>query len=472
MASSSTGTFTVPVSQLSPLLHSTLFASLIAILLWSPLPYGSDHFVFWSLFETLTFFLAACWLIAVASGRIDISPALLRFRWPLILLSLFTLWCWVQATPLGLASAASERIYKDAGVTARLSVDTAASFDTFLKSLCYTLLFGLTLALADTQARVRQLCLAIVVMAAFQACYGSLMVLSGVEHSFFAEKEFYRNTATGTFINRNHLAGYLELAGGLGIGLLVAGLNNNDTRGWRNATRQLVRLLLSQKLLVRLLLAVIVIGLVMTRSRMGNVAFFSSMSGCGLLYLLITRNRSRGALLLFGSLLLIDLLIVGNFFGVEQLAQRLEQTSTENESRDEVVRDSLPIIQDFPITGTGGGTFVAVFQQYSQEQYGFLYDHAHNDFVQFAVEFGLIGCALLVLLVFYALWQAIAAMLQRREALMRGLGLGCTIGIIALMIHSATDFNLQIPANAALFVVVLALACLSRLRLPTQSIDR
>ncbi len=41
---------------------------------------------------------------------------------------------------------------------------------------------------------------------------------------------------------------------------------------------------------------------------------------------------------------------------------------------------------------------------------------------------------------------------------MRGLGFSGVMGIVALMIHSSVDFNLQIPANSALFVLLLAVS--------------
>ncbi|MBT8151711.1 MAG: hypothetical protein KJO62_09940, partial [Gammaproteobacteria bacterium] len=87
---------------------------------------------------------------------------------------------------------------------------------------------------------------------------------------------------------------------------------------------------------------------------------------------------------------------------------------------------------------------------------------AHNDYIEFASEFGLPGFALLGLVVIYALCSSIVAQFTRRDRLMRGMGFAGTMGIVAMLIHSTVDFNLQIPANAALFMVVLALAVVSR----------
>jgi hypothetical protein len=64
--------------------------------------------------------------------------------------------------------------------------------------------------------------------------------------------------------------------------------------------------------------------------------------------------------------------------------------------------------------------------------------------------------------VLLSLWTAIRAQLKRHDPLMQGAGFAATMAIVALLVHSALDFNLQIPANAALFVVMLALAWVSR----------
>ena len=69
------------------------------------------------------------------------------------------------------------------------------------------------------------------------------------------------------------------------------------------------------------------------------------------------------------------------------------------------------------------------------------------------------GC--LMLAVLWAFISAIRAQINRKTALMRGIAFSATMAIIALAIHSTVDFNLQIPANAATFVVILALGQIS-----------
>jgi len=90
------------------------------------------------------------------------------------------------------------------------------------------------------------------------------------------------------------------------------------------------------------------------------------------------------------------------------------------------------------------------------------YRHTHNDYLQFASELGLPAFALLGFSVLASLWAAIRAQLTRHDRLLQGMGFAATMAIIALLIHSTVDFNLQIPANAAMFIIMMALAWVCR----------
>jgi putative inorganic carbon (HCO3(-)) transporter len=79
-----------------------------------------------------------------------------------------------------------------------------------------------------------------------------------------------------------------------------------------------------------------------------------------------------------------------------------------------------------------------------------------------ACEFGLVFAAVLGAVVLASLGTASRAQLKRRDPLLQGIGFAATMAIVALLIHSAVDFNLQIPANAAMFVDMLALGWVCR----------
>lgn len=465
----------MPSNALTPtrtVSDTPLFFSLLIVLAWLPLPLGSNRPWSLAIMHIAVLSIALVWLLQYVRGRVVISESLKR-AWPIVLLlALLVLWVNIQAWPLPLSllealSPNAFAIHAPLTDYPSLSLNPQATQEAAINTLCYALIFCLTLQLVTSRQRLKQLMLVIIFSGLFQAAYGSLMSLSGLEYGFFHQKYTYLGVATGTFINRNHLAGYLEMSLALGIGLLLGELVTHHAVNWRDSVRRLLRTLLGRKVLVRLALAIMVIGLVLTHSRMGNSAFFISLTATGLLYLLARKlmsgtSISRNSIIFFASLLVIDMLIVGNFFGVEAVVERLQGTSANTEQRVDVTQNSLAIIRDYPLTGIGAGSYYSVYPQYSSSAIRTHYDHAHNDYVEFTAELGLIGMVLLALIVVLAFKAAVTALFKRRDKLMQGVAFAGTMGITAIMIHSAVDFNLQIPANAALFMVLLALAVMSK----------
>lgn len=460
-----------------PLFHHGFFIAYLFILGWAPLPMGSNRPWSLTLLCALCLLLAAAMMVAIIKDSHDISQRLKPYRLAIILLGLVPLWASLQSLSLPpglveLLSPAAAQLFQLTNTdTNSISLEPGRTLQLALLSWSLWLFFIITLLLVDSAQRVRTLFWVIVCCGVFQALYGSFMTLSGLEYGFLAKKEASQGVATGTFVNRNHLAGYLEMCLAVGIGLLVGTLRESRQRGWRNKLRHTLDTLLGPKMRLRVFLAFMVIALVLTRSRMGNSAFFIALPLCGIGMMVIQRKLHRGAIILFASLMLVDFLIVGQWFGFEELAERMQGTSTATETRDEVVRDSLLMLQDYPLTGTGLGSFYSSYPQYKGVDVSGFFDHSHNDYLEFATDLGLIGFLPLALSVFLALRMALQALYKRRDQLAKGVAFAATMGIISLLIHSAVDFNLQIPANALLFVALLAFAHIAR-QLPREQSSR
>jgi O-antigen ligase len=174
--------------------------------------------------------------------------------------------------------------------------------------------------------------------------------------------------------------------------------------------------------------------------------------------------------ILIASLMVIDIFIVGAWFGVEKTVQRIEQTTVQDvEERMDPSVYALDIARDFPVFGSGPGTFYTMFTRYRGEDILPFFDFVHNDYVQMLTDTGLIGVLLVGSLPLMALVAAVLAQSRRRDPLARGMGFAAVMGITALGIHSSVDFNLQIPANAFLFMLLLALAWTSLYLRPHQA---
>jgi O-antigen ligase len=248
----------------------------------------------------------------------------------------------------------------------------------------------------------------------------------------------------------------------MGIGLLVANLTQHSASSTREKIRNIVSSLIEGKAVIRIALALMVIALVMSRSRMGNAAFFISMTITGIFAFIYFKQRSKGLTVLLISLFIIDTFILGAWFGLDKVKNRMEQTSLSQETRDEVNIYGLELIKRYPLIGTGAGSFYTVFPMVKGDDIKLFYDHAHNDYLQFSIEYGLLMTLLLAVLVLSSLWQAIYTMRYRKNNLMKGTAFGCMMAIIGMLIHITVDFNLQAPANAVYFVLILTLAWQSR----------
>lgn len=417
-----------------------------------PLPFAGVYGWGWGLFAAISFLSLTITLFeninfkSGDSSGIGYSPKLLILK---------------HSTPILVLLALTQLL-----VAFQWLFNTTASHDNYhdlLQGLSLLCFFIITILHLDTRSRVERAIWIVIIAAAIQALYGSLMVMSGLEWGFFTEKWAYLGKATGTFVNRNHLAGYLEMSLALGIGFLLAS-STKYSGDWQQKLRQLIEVMLSPKIIMRLLLAVMVIGLVMSRSRMGNTAFFASLMITGGLALMLMKNKSTSTTILLSSLLIIDIAIVGTFFGVEKVAERLQGSSIEKESRDEVSRDTFNMWLEQPILGTGAGSYKYAYPHYKGNDVKSrkLYDYAHNDYLQFLAELGVIAFLLLAFAVALSFYWGLQAMRTRRRPINQGLGFASCMGIIAIMIHSTVDFNLQIPANAFMFIFILAIASIAR----------
>lgn len=448
-----------------------LWILFLILVVWIPLPLGSNRAWAWHLLELTSFILAGSWYRLRLQNKVRVSDPLRHSRWLLAPMLGFAAVIVLQLIPLPSNLTASLRWLDPAietGAWTPVSTDPYISWIHLRTTLGFTCLGFLTVALTNSRERLKILATTIVISGVFQGVYGSLMTLSGVEYGFFIKKEGFIGVATGTFWNRNHLANYLVLAISCGTGLLLAGLYQTKANSWRERSRRLLQTLLSSKTLIRLGLAMMVITLVLTKSRMGNFSFFSSLILSGFVWLWLTRRLTKGSILLLVSLIVIDSLIVGAWFGIDKVKERMETTAFSEESRDEVNRDTWQLILDQPILGSGAGSYYTTFPRYRQDDIHLYYDHAHNDYFELLAEHGILGCLPLLLLIGMAMTKAIATMRQRKTLLFQAIAFAPMMAITAMIMHSTVDFNLQIPANAATFVIILAMAWVTR-HLPSST---
>jgi O-antigen ligase len=248
----------------------------------------------------------------------------------------------------------------------------------------------------------------------------------------------------GPYVNRNHFAGYLVMAAPLAFGFALEALSRlrgawgRRRRGW---------LLLGEVEGVAVVrwsavAMVLVAGLLASRSRGGVSAF----AGAALLLPFASRRRGWTAL---AVALLAGL---GLFWiGIADVMSAFHARGIQG-SRLDLWRDMLPIVPRHPVFGVGWNAFATAYPWYRTLPGPDWVGEAHNDYLQALTDGGLVGAVLTLGLVGAALRGAHAR--ARRSPLDLGL-LGALLG---LALHALVDFNWQIPANAATWTALAALA--------------
>ncbi|KKO47057.1 O-antigen polymerase [Arsukibacterium ikkense] len=426
------------------------------ILIWAPIPLGSNRIWAWSVLHSLIALTVMLHCIHAFKAALP----LLRASWMKLFLA-------IPALASGYMLLQGLQL-----IPGIQSADPYQSLMLAQRSLFLLLFIWLLCQYISTVAQMQTLVLALVISGCLQATYGSMINLAGLELSpVFAVAEAER--ARGSFGYQNHFANYLALCLSLAIGWIVSELATDKQPGnTRARLRAALATMLSTKLILRLAVIVMIIGLILSRSRMGNSAFFIALAVTALLAIFYYKNPPRLLKPLVISIFVLDLVIVGAMFGVEKVQQRLLETSFSSESRDEVVRDSLPLLQQHWLTGTGAGSFYTVFPAHQRSLYTGFYDHAHNDYLQFAIELGIPMTLLLGAWQLYALWLCLQTMRRRNTRFYKGIAFGSMMANLHMLLHNTVDFNLQAPANALLFVTILALSHLAYYNSAEQQLAR
>ena len=263
----------------------------------------------------------------------------------------------------------------------------------------------------------------------------------------------YMGNARGTFINRNHFAGFIEL-----IWPLVLGVTLAMTDRKQSFKKALASDLLNRQALMVLGIVVLLLALLLSRSRAGIAG---GLIGLLTFWYLARPNLKRIAMhtrLMAGGIIVV-LGIYCLTIGVGPIFERFLYIDDRN-SRIHIWKDSLSIIEDHPL-GIGLHNYENVFQVYNQHSASdkkVMY--AHNDYLQLLIETGWVGFFCLTGGFVYFIgksFRLIRRLDDRGDPMRFFLAVGAFSGIISLAFHSLFDFNLQIPANCLYFVVLMAI---------------
>ena len=321
-----------------------------------------------------------------------------------------------------------------------------------------------------TRERLRQL-------ANFLIVFGLVLaVFALVQHFTWEGRLFWFRPApsagaSGPFVNRNHFAGYMEMLIPIAVALALSRAARGEARlfyGFAAAIMGIAEAAsLSRGGIVSLTAGLLFVAAV--RLRMEDPGSRTADRGetddrppatghrppaTNPLSSLLA-PRSSLLLLLIGAAIIAGVFWVGADSG---LAERLANSQDDPgpASRSAIWSGTLTMIRAHPVLGVGLGAFETVYPIYGRGDGNKLIQFAHNDYLQVLADGGIVAAALAVWFIIVT-FRGFVRGLKLRDPLLRALALGAGAGMFAILVHSLFDFNLQLPSNALLFLVLVAM---------------
>ncbi len=415
---------------------------------------------------------SAAMLITIAGGSRSAAPFRIMFDPASIAGLLFLIWTAVQLTPLppGVLDFLSPQTLSLWDSTRIVGGKPPFSISLYPYMTANSLAFSLAVLLfywsalygLDDRRHMATVITGLIVLGNLEALYGMVQLVAGMPYALWWRKTAYETVATGTFIDRNHLAGFLSMLICLTIGYIWA--TTRDARHHRRRRRFFDRFKLwtgslgTRGLVLVLSVVLMTAALLSTASRGGALSLMGGM--IFMFGLVFTRYFKRGKTAVF-IVVLFTAFIYAGYIASDRVLERFQFFSSDLENRLALARTTLTMGEDFPNTGSGLGTFEFVFPRYQKTSIESLVDYAHNDWVQLFAETGWPG---FLILGGGFLWFMAACFIQwrkRHNPFSVGIGLGGMGAFVTIALHSLSEFNLHMPANALLLALLAALLYLA-----------
>jgi O-antigen ligase len=261
----------------------------------------------------------------------------------------------------------------------------------------------------------------------------------------------------GPFVNRNHFATWVAMASPLVFGYLLARAPSARAQRLPERIIGAMKQLGSIRIWLVTAICVMVLAVLLSASRSGLVALVAAIATC----VWLSRGRTSSSILrwaLFQAVLLM--LVVFSFANFSSLLARFDETfavAGAERGRGAVWDDAKRVVADFPLTGTGAGTFGTAVTAYQTAAPGYSIGHAHNHYLQLAAE----GGALVAVPATLAVWAFLTLFVRRMTEEVRSnylMRAGAAAGITGALVQSIWDTGLRMPANAMLFSTLAAVA--------------
>jgi len=317
------------------------------------------------------------------------------------------------------------------------------------------------------------------------AVAGHVLVFYGLSVAIFALIQYFTwkgrfywvrptmaTSAFGPFANHNHFAGYMELLIPLPIALVITRAVSREVRVLYVFAAAIMGLAAIASLsrggmisLAAMMMFIALVSMRLTHARTGA----SRRNGIGEAE--HNKPKAAGSFRARVSQVVIVAALVAVigagvlWIGADPIIQRVNQgqasegraQETFATSRGWIWRDTITMIRANPLLGVGLGAYVTAFNIYTKSDGSVKVPQAHNDYLQVVADCGIAG-GLIALWFIVIVFRSVGRGLKARDPLLAALALASGAGVFGILVHSLFDFNLQIPSNALLFLILVAIA--------------
>ncbi len=428
------------------------------ILLFAPLAFGTVEL--WSLatVEVLTG-IAAVLLFASAwfsRKNLYFIPGLI----PLLLLLLFIL---LQLIPfpagfVRLVSPASYAAYApvlslSGGEWIPLTINQKATLQEFFRISCYSVFYILTIQLLSIDGRLKKTVFTVVGLAAAIAMLAIVQQVGSPDKIYWIRTVPENASPFGPWVNPNQFAGFMEMMSPLALGLFL--FYKPRVRSDETSRARIVGFFTmpgsNRHIFLGFSAILIALSVFVSLCRGGILTITLSAFVFMLLFNINRPKQGRAAILVIVGCVVMAVSWFGWDAIIAEFNHGINSSGELRDGRFALWGDSLRIIQSYFLFGSGFGTFIDVFPSFRSFPGFHIFDHAHNDYLELLTDGGIIGFVLAGWFVIAVLRHGWKMIRVRRDQYAVFLGIGAFTGIIAMLLHSVTDFNMHNGADGLYF---------------------
>lgn len=444
------------------------FRIFIFLLIFSPLAFGSTELWSITIMESLSFLATILFLANKLRQKTTLvkTPGLLP-------LSLFLGYLLIQIIPLppplvSLLAPETFNIYLetianvDPTAWFSISINQKATLFEFYRYASYVCIYFLAVQLLIFKEKLETTVNVFITFGTLVAVFGMIQYYTSKDTIYWLREVPLNSIIFGPYVNHNHFAGLMEMILPLALALFLC--LKPKIRYKTSFREKIVQFFdlqeLNSYILYGFSACLLALAIILSLSRGAMISTCLSLLIFTIFLIIKGNSKNKGFLFI---LFLIVVIFSVNWFGWDRIFERFERMQSDRgeiyDARLDFWKDSATIINKHPLTGIGFGNFGAIYPRYRsfnpESEVSVL--HAHNDYLELLTEGGVIAGGLVVWFLGVLFYKTFKIYRKRRERYSIYLFLGCFTGILSILLHSVTDFNLHIGANGFYYFVLCCL---------------